>query len=189
MTIFAAIQDQGIRHNDSNGNFYARLVAVFKNTRLFKSHVCRWQSLQMVSLVGIERRIAFIIYFNFLHTMTKEVKNRSVAKNSTNTLTSAHETCIQVIHQLIIPEIPVGLIGEKVTYSPKFLNWHKKRNYEISIPLPACGYFTILGAILYPDGSCMVKLSGHENLCHFQDGTHIELRHLVKYEPQLTAKK
>jgi hypothetical protein len=62
---FAAIQDQGIRHNNSNGNFCARLVAVFKNTRLFKSHVCCLQLLRMVSLVGIERRIAFFIYFIF----------------------------------------------------------------------------------------------------------------------------
>jgi hypothetical protein len=115
--------------------------------------------------------------------MTKKMKNRSVAKNSTNTLTSAHETCIQVIHQFIIPETPAGLIGEKVTYSPKYLNRYKKRNCEIPIPLPSCGYFTIIGAFLYPDGSCMVALSDHENLCHFQDGTHIELGNLVKYEP------
>jgi hypothetical protein len=60
IAIFAAIQDQGIRYNNSNGTFHARLVAVFKNTRLFKSHVCCLQLLRMVSLVGIERRIAFL---------------------------------------------------------------------------------------------------------------------------------
>jgi hypothetical protein len=114
--------------------------------------------------------------------MTKKMKNRSVAKQSTNTLTPVEATSVQVIHQIILQEHPTGLIGEKVVYNEKYLKWHKKKNYEISIPLPECGYFTIIGVILYPDGSCMVKLSDHENLFHFHDATNISLYHLAKYE-------
>jgi hypothetical protein len=79
--------------------------------------------------------------------MTKNEKNRSVAKQSTSTSTSAHETCIRIIHRYVIPEHPVGLIGEKVVFADKYAKqfWDDHGDILSRVPAP---YFTVIGARL-----------------------------------------
>jgi hypothetical protein len=84
----------------------------------------------------------------------------------------------QVIHQIFIPEHPTGLIGEKVTYSEKYLKYVKG---SPSIPLPHHGYFTIIKAILKNDGRVMIGLNDCERYTGL-DGTNIALSNLIKYE-------
>ena len=74
--------------------------------------------------------------------------------------------------QLIVAETD-GLVGLKVVYNEKYLDYFAKRGYAPAIPLPPCGYFTIRRAVLHDDGRVMVELSDHENLQSFNDGTHI----------------
>ena len=74
--------------------------------------------------------------------------------------------------QLIVAETD-GLVGRKVVYNEKYLDYFAKRGYAPAIPLPPCGYFTIRRAVLHDDGRVMVELSDHENLQSFNDGTHI----------------
>jgi hypothetical protein len=113
--------------------------------------------------------------------MTKKMENRSVAKQSTNTLTPAGATSVQVIHQIIIPETPVGLIGEKVVYNEKYLK--RCKNSKPLVPLPECGYFTITGAVLQSDGRVMVTLYPYSpGITCFMDGTNICAGYMKKYE-------
>jgi hypothetical protein len=79
--------------------------------------------------------------------MTKEVKNRSVAKHSTNTLTPAGATSVQVIHQIIIPETPTGLIGEKVIWTEKYERKYPE-DAQIGRDRVNTPYFTIIDAWL-----------------------------------------
>ena len=88
---------------------------------------------------------------------------------------------VQVIHQIIIPETPVGLIGRKVVYNERYLKMNAKNGWH-TIPLPPCGYFTILRAVLEDDGRVMVRLSDHENRFRFIDGTHICACYLKPYK-------
>jgi hypothetical protein len=106
-------------------------------------------------------------------------------KHSNLRATSAHETGVQIIHQIIIPEKPVGLIGEKVKYSDKYLKWHEKRGTEVCTPVPESGYFTITKAELEDDGRVMVALQPWpSNYGRFMNGTHICLGNMVKYQPE-----
>ncbi|MDR1371257.1 MAG: hypothetical protein LBJ72_14225 [Dysgonamonadaceae bacterium] len=114
--------------------------------------------------------------------MTKNVENRSVAKQSTNTLTSTGATSVQVIHQIVIPETPTGLIGEKVVYNEKFLKKVKDPSSYLDL-IPECGYFTITKAVLDREGSVMVALYPYPSRrsC-FGSGTHICVGNMKKYE-------
>ena len=87
---------------------------------------------------------------------------------------------VQVINQVIIPEQPVGLVGEKVVYSQKFL----KSCRDGIVTVPACGYFVITKATIDRECRVMVALHPrpHEREC-FRDGTHAALRNLEKYIP------
>jgi hypothetical protein len=84
-----------------------------------------------------------------------------------------------VEHRLVIPETPAGLIGEKVTYNEKYL---RKCKGAPPYPLPDCGYFTIVKAVLQDDGRVMVRLHPvSAYLQTFKDKTHIGVRNLKKY--------
>jgi hypothetical protein len=84
---------------------------------------------------------------------------------------------------LVTTENPIGLIGEKVVYNEKHLNWYEKRGREIDTPLPKCGYFTITKTILYDDGRVMVALHPYPpDRGSFRDGTHICIQNLKKYK-------
>ena len=112
--------------------------------------------------------------------MTNTEKTCLSVKHSSRQATSAHETSIQVIHQIIIPEKPVGLIGEKVKYSDKYL-----KKGDPGVPLPKEGYFTITKAELEDDGRVMVALQPWpSNYCRFINGTLICLGNIVKYQPE-----
>jgi hypothetical protein len=50
---------------------------------------------------------------------------------------------VQVIHQIIIPETPRGLVGEKVVYTEKYLKLMARYDDSCVVPLPECGYFVI----------------------------------------------
>jgi hypothetical protein len=106
-------------------------------------------------------------------------KQRGRTKRATS---GESQTTVQIIHQYVIPQIPSGLIGEKVVYNEQYIKWHEKRGSEIAIPLPPCGYFTILQAVLHDDGRVTVQLSDHENLFHMKDGTHICISNLKPYK-------
>ena len=110
--------------------------------------------------------------------MTSTEKNRLSVKHSSRQATSAHETGVQIIHQIIIPETPTGLIGEKVKYSEKYL-----KKGPPCVPLPDTGYFTITKAVLEDDGRVMVALQPYpSNYVRFINGTHICLGNMVKYK-------
>ena len=92
--------------------------------------------------------IASFIYFTLIFCyMPSTTNNYSSENNSNATVTSAHETCekFQVIHQIILPERPRGLIGEKVVisdkYAAKFPEYSKIEKLRASAP-----YFTIIEA-------------------------------------------
>ena len=86
----------------------------------------------------------------------------------------------QVIRQLIIPEKPVGLVGEKVVYNQKYL---KECINGPSVPLPDCGYFIITKACLLDDGKVMVSLFPFPEWREtMYDGTHIAACNLSKYK-------
>ena len=89
---------------------------------------------------------------------------------------------VQVIHQIVIPENPQGLIGEKVVFNEKYLKYFEKRGIETN-PVPPCGYFTITKAVLQPDGNVMVTLCPNKDMFRFNDGTNTALGNLKKYVP------
>ena len=88
---------------------------------------------------------------------------------------------VQVIHQIIIPETPAGLVGQKVVYNERCLKMKAKHGWNI-IPLPPRGYFTILRAVLEDDGHVTVRLSDHENRVPSANGTHICVCYLKPYK-------
>jgi len=91
---------------------------------------------------------------------------------------------VQVIHQIIIPETPTGLIGEKVVYNEGYLNRCKGDGRERK--LPDCGYFTITKAVLEEDGRVMVALYPHPNgHTGFGDGTDICVGNMKRYKPEI----
>ena len=91
------------------------------------------------------------------------------------------ETSVQIIHQLIIPETPTGLIGEKVVYNEKYLS--KCKNGIAAVPLPECGYFTITKATLLDNGGVMVQLRPYPHgYFRFQDDTHIGISNMKKFK-------
>lgn len=53
---------------------------------------------------------------------------------------------------------PNGLIGQKVVYNKKYLEYYKKNGEEPDVPLPERGYFTILSAYLTEYGAVIVTL-------------------------------
>lgn len=89
----------------------------------------------------------------------------------------------QIIHQIVIPEHPTGLIGEKVVYNEKYL---KKAGSDHPVPVPSCGYFTIVKAVLddrSSDAKVMVALYPYpSNRFTNYDGTHIALGNMKRYE-------
>jgi len=95
----------------------------------------------------------------------------------------------QVIHQLIIPETPTGLIGEKVVYNKQYLKSYEKSIKKPEVPVPECGYFTITKAVLQDDGRVMVALYPYPKWhTTFSDGTHICVGNMKKYEITKTIK-
>ena len=102
---------------------------------------------------------------NCLNAKNSTVQQRGRTKRASK----SEPQPVQVIHQIIIPEHPLGLIGEKVVYNEKYL---KKCKDVPPVPLPPCGYFTILRAVLKDDGRVMVALSDCGNYCTFEDDTH-----------------
>jgi hypothetical protein len=122
MTTFAAIHAKNQIDINSCGYFYGYvIVAYIKNTRLSNpcrlQHLCRndsWRNMGGDSL-------SYIYYFNFHRQMPRINENRSVAKQSTNTLTPAGATSVQIIHQIIIPETPVGRVYDKIPNQLTFL--------------------------------------------------------------------
>jgi len=85
----------------------------------------------------------------------------------------------QIIHQVIIPETPTGLIGEKVVYNEKYL---KKCENKPDVALPECGYFVIIKAVLEEDGRVMVGLYPYSHRkIRRPDGTDICLSYMKKY--------
>lgn len=83
-------------------------------------------------------------------------------------------------YRTIIPDIPRGLIGEKVVYSPRYLK--KIKHHDSLAPVPDCGYFIITKAVLCDDGRVMVALHPmpYGRIQH-NDGTDICLGNMVKY--------
>jgi len=87
---------------------------------------------------------------------------------------------IQVVRQLVIPETPTGLIGEKVVYNDKFL---RSINYEPIVPLPECGYFIITKATIDDRGNVMIAFHPCPSNYNNPDGTHINVCNMKKYAP------
>jgi hypothetical protein len=100
------------------------------------------------------------------------------ARSRTKRVEKVEPVKVQVIHQLVIPEKPVGLIGEKVVYNPAFL---RKCKFFSLYPVPESGYFTITKSVLLEDGRVMVKLYPYEDEKLFED-THICLSTMRKWE-------
>lgn len=87
---------------------------------------------------------------------------------------------VQVVHQIVIPEKPTDIVGQKVTYNEKYL---KKCKGEPSYPVPECGYFIITKAVLYDDCTVMVRLHPVSSSYHtFNSGTHIFLGNMKLYK-------
>ena len=96
--------------------------------------------------------LSYIYYFNFsLVQMPKNNENYSSVNNSTATVTHRRaksapiEPTVQVIHQIIIPEHPSGLIGEKVVFSEKYLQKYPN-DVMIAQSRVSTPYFTIIDA-------------------------------------------
>ena len=124
--------------------------------------------------------------------MSNTEKNSLSANNSTckqrgrtTRAASQEPQTVQVIHQIIIPETPVGLIGEKVVYTEKYLKYNEKKGWgHTVVPLPECGYFTITKAVLEDYGRVTVALSPHPRNCSGSNGTHICIDHMKKYKKE-----
>ena len=114
----------------------------------------------------------------------KSLSGKKISKSNTpkGAKSSNQEpVTFQVIHQLIIPEKPTGLIGEKVVYGDKWVKYHEKKGTKPHPPLPECGYFTITKTIFREDGNVMVGLHPHNGIV-FNDGTHLCIAHLKPYK-------
>jgi hypothetical protein len=182
---------------------------------LLNSSGSRYLALLTVAKVRVQQ--SFFIYNNLflIRQMQRSVKNASDVNKSSIQARVTHEkrsetekpksvksvkaskkgkvqkaniapVQTQIIHQYVIPTNPQGLIGEKVVYSNKFIN-KMKQHGGVHVPLPECGYFTIVKAVLsamrgYGTG-VMVALSPYDKGT-FRDGTHISLGNMKKYEPQ-----
>jgi hypothetical protein len=122
------------------------------------------------------------------------MKNYSTEKYSTRTVTPDCESVttyqsepilVRIIHRHISPERADGLIGEKVTYSEKYLRLIK---HDPTVPVPACGYFTITKAVLKDDGRVMVALHPVPSYIHRRnDGTDICVGWMKKVKMQSVA--
>jgi hypothetical protein len=185
MTTFAANKPSSILFNKNwSSYFYGYLNAAISHDIRLSIHCELLHSCCNLNL-AVCGKIAFphFTYLIFHHEMPSSMKNQSVAKHSTNTLTPTGATSVQVIHQIIIPEKPTGLIGEKVVYNEKFLKGVKNPDEYLSL-IPECGYFIITKAVLREDGNVMVALypwtSGRT---HFVDSTHICVGNMKKYKP------
>ena len=129
------------------------------------------------------------VAFSFLNTlsfsfMQRTMKTASKANNSNFTSTPAGaksgvQVTSQVVYQTVIPQVPKDIVGEKVIYNEKYL----KKRLKDYVPVPECGYFTIIKAVLQDDGRVMVALypypRGYQT---FQDGTHICVANMKKYK-------
>ena len=86
--------------------------------------------------------------------MTTATENCLAANNSTckqrrrtKRAPISESNPVQVIHQIIIPETPTGLIGEKVVFTDKFLKDYPKYA-EMALSRVSTPYFTIVDAWL-----------------------------------------
>jgi len=85
---------------------------------------------------------------------------------------------VQVIHQIVIPETPKGLVGEKVIFTEKYLKMMEKRDKAEIAPLPECGYFVITKAQFTVYG-VIVSVYPHPSNRWNEYG----VGHFKKYEP------
>ena len=89
-----------------------------------------------------------------INVMSSTTEDCLTAKDSTckqrrrtKRATSEEPQPVQVIHQIIIPETPVGLIGEKVVFTDKFLK-DCPDAAQLALSRVNTPYFTIIGAWL-----------------------------------------
>jgi len=170
-------------------------AAFFVSARNINSIDCcslsgsRFIALLTVANVGVQQSFFFISFLN--RQMQPSNKNASTAKQSTRTSRATCESGIhssnapyqvQVIHQIIIPEKPQGLIGEKVVYNESFLKILERKQLKPD-PVPECGYFIITKVEMEDNGNVMVALYPQKYFHTYRDGTNISLRNLKKYVP------
>jgi hypothetical protein len=194
MNNFAALLDRGKYTNFfRSGYFCGYSAAIFENIRLLNSLRLLQKCCNLLRSKSEFNSLFYFINHNFsLSFMTEAMKNYSRVNNSIAAVTprraksanpfdatppvEIHQTVIE--HRIVIPETPVGLIGEKVTYSEKYL---KKCKGEPSFPMPECGYFTITKAVMREDCSVMIALHPLPNWYYSHlDGTHICLSNMAK---------
>ena len=152
-TIFAAVSDQGTKYLFRRRLFFVSILLYFK-IQGCHSHEVHLLN-EYGSLVGKSGGDSLSYIYNFSYFMTREMENYSVANNSTNTVTSAHETCEKFIAfirerypQIQSPHFKISRTGRFLTIRGAF---HRRRIFAYGYDFEKVfSYFT---------KQCLIKMT------------------------------